>query len=168
MVRRIVARFVIRRRAGWRWPEGVERTSWERLRIPSASGVELAGLFGRAHGPAKGAVVCVHPLGAAAKGFFLQSGRAHALRRGGFDVVLFDFDGFGESPQGDRNYAADLRAAAAYARKRAPCGALFAYADASVVRAVLEAVAREPIKRSVGSGMDRTFLARSPGSRRRC
>ncbi len=100
----------------WHWPRGVDRRPWEPVSIPSRSGATLAGAFACAHGRSKGVVVCAHPMRRSAKGYFLASGRAEMLRRNGYDVVLFDFNGFGESPQGDFAFPLDVLAAGTFAR----------------------------------------------------
>jgi pimeloyl-ACP methyl ester carboxylesterase len=101
----------------WEWPAGVDRRPWEPVTIPSGSRATLAGLFACAHGRAKGVVVCAHPMRRSAKGYFLASGRAEMLRRNGYDVLLFDFNGFGESPHGNFNYPLDVLAAGAFAAR---------------------------------------------------
>jgi alpha/beta superfamily hydrolase len=103
----------------WQWPRTVDRTTWEQVRIPSASGASLAALYGGACGKRIGVVVCAHPLRRDAKGFFLRTGRAGLLRRNGYDTLLFDFNGFGSSSPGGLNYVDDVLAAARYARGRA-------------------------------------------------
>jgi uncharacterized protein len=104
----------------WRWPGSVPLDAWERVGLRSGSGAKLAALYGAAQTASRrGVVVCAHPLRRDAKGYFLTSGRADLLRRNGFDVLLFDFNGFGESTQGDFHYQHDVLAAAAYARSRA-------------------------------------------------
>jgi len=102
---------------GWDWPEAVDRRPWEPVRIASGSGATLAGAFACAHGRSKGVVVCAHPMRRSAKGYFLASGRAEMLRRNGYDVLLFDFNGFGESPHGNFNYPLDVLAAGEFARE---------------------------------------------------
>lgn len=105
----------------WRWPEGVDPSAWERAEIPSRSGGRLALLYGPSlAAEAKSTVVCAHPMGTAAKGFFLARGHAEALRRAGHHVVLFDFNGFGESASGSFDYPLDVLDAGAYARARHP------------------------------------------------
>ena len=44
--------------------------------------------------------MCAHPMGVEAKGYYLKHGHGMALRQGGFNVLLFDFNGFGESGNG--------------------------------------------------------------------
>jgi uncharacterized protein len=105
--------------ADWTWPRTSDPAAWEQLSIASRSGASLAALYGIGHGCRKGVVVCAHPLRRDAKSFFLRSGRADLLRRNGYDVLLFDFNGFGESSQGDFNYTHDVLAAAQYACERA-------------------------------------------------
>jgi len=111
----LLARFAV----PWHWPRNARLDAWERIGLPSGSGAKLAGLYGAAETERRGVVVCMHPLRRDAKGYFLSSGRADMLRRNGFDVLLFDFNGFGESSLGDFNYARDVLAAAEYARGRA-------------------------------------------------
>ncbi|GAC1424615.1 MAG: alpha/beta hydrolase [Acidobacteriaceae bacterium] len=104
----------------WRWPESVPREGWERVAIDSPSGGRLSGLFAPAEGRAKGAVLCAHPMGVEAKGFFLKRGHANLLRQHGYHVLLFDFNGFGESQSGDFSYPLDVLAAGRKLRERAP------------------------------------------------
>jgi pimeloyl-ACP methyl ester carboxylesterase len=103
----------------WHWPRTADRGVWEPLRIASRSGASLACLYGAGSGERRGVVVCVHPLRRDAKGFFLSNGRAAMLRRNGYDVLLFDFNGFGASSHGDFKYVDDVLAAGNYARGRA-------------------------------------------------
>jgi pimeloyl-ACP methyl ester carboxylesterase len=103
----------------WHWPRTADLRAWERVSFASRSGARLAGLYGTATSERKGVVVCAHPLRKDAKGYFLSSGRADVLRRGGFDVLLFDFNGFGESSHGDFNYVQDVLAAGEFAYGRA-------------------------------------------------
>ena len=113
----------------WKWPVGVDACSWERVTIPSRSGAELAGLYGTTDALVpKGVVVCAHPMRRCAKGFFLESGRAEMLLRNGYDVLLFDFNGFGESPNGDFRYPYDVLAAGGYAHARAKGRPVHAFA----------------------------------------
>jgi alpha-beta hydrolase superfamily lysophospholipase len=111
----LLARFEV----PWHWPPSADLRAWEHCSLRSRSGATLAGLYGTAHTERKGVVVCAHPLRKEAKGYFLSSGRADLFRRNGYDVLLFDFNGFGESSQGDFNYTHDVLAAAQYACERA-------------------------------------------------
>jgi uncharacterized protein len=104
----------------WRWPKDVQADTWERVTFISTSGARLSAILGRAEGHSKGAVVLAHPMGVAAKGFWLKHGHAEVLRRGGFDVLAFDFNGFGESDSGTFDYPADVLAAGTYLRERFP------------------------------------------------
>lgn len=82
----------------WAWPDGGDAPSaWEPVQIPKPHGASLAGLWGRADGDPKATIVCAHPFKRSAKGFFLKPGVAQALRQSGYNVLLFDFGGFGES-----------------------------------------------------------------------
>lgn len=103
----------------WRWPEQVAETDWERVAFPSTSGARLAAVFGKARGERPcGAVVLAHPMGVAAKAFWLKQGHAELLRNSGFHVLAFDFNGFGESESTNFDYPADVLSAGAYVRER--------------------------------------------------
>jgi uncharacterized protein len=105
----------------WRWPDGVPVGEWERVRFRSGNGATLSGLFGEARGSsAAGAVVLAHPMGAAAKGFWLKHGHAAFLRDNGFHVLAFDFNGFGESESTNFDFPSDVVAAGDYLRHRLP------------------------------------------------
>ncbi len=107
--------------APWQWPKGTEHPqNWEPTSFTGPSGQPLVGLFGRADGVAKAVVVCAHPVRPDAKGFYLRSGVARLLREAGYHVLLFDFNGFGESPPSTFNYAGDALAAAHEAQRLAP------------------------------------------------
>lgn len=105
----------------WRWPQGVPTDGWERLSIPSASQSTLAAVLQRTSvEPARGVVVCAHPMGLAAKGFWLRNGHADALLTAGFHVLAFDFNGFGDSPSTNFDWPADVLAVGRMARQRFP------------------------------------------------
>ncbi len=104
----------------WRWPQQVDRTGWVPIQFDNGRGTRLAGLYGPATSEAKGNVVCAHPMGTDAKGFFLKQGHADMLRSHGYNVLLFDFNGFGESENGDFLYPLDVIAAGRELRARAP------------------------------------------------
>jgi pimeloyl-ACP methyl ester carboxylesterase len=113
--------FFGRYRVPWTWPESVAQDAWERVTIQSDSGAGLAGVYGTAlAGEVKGTIVCAHPLGKAAKGFYLEKGYAELLRSHGYNVLLFDFNGFGESPEGNFSYPLDVLAAGQWAKERNP------------------------------------------------
>lgn len=103
----------------WRWPENVDPDQWQRLWIPSPTGAQLAALYRTPQNP-RGVIVCAHPAGSIAKGFFLQEGHADMLHRHNFATLLFDFNGFGESTMGSFHYALDLLAAVQHAQRLAP------------------------------------------------
>jgi uncharacterized protein len=103
----------------WRWPQDVATDGWQRVTVTSGSHAELAALVGETSAaPVRGVVVCAHPMGLAAKGFWLRNGHAQALLEAGFHVVLFDFNGFGESPSTNFDWPADVVAVGQWARRR--------------------------------------------------
>lgn len=104
----------------WRWPSADEADNWERLAFSNPAGGELAGLWGEATVDAIGTLVFAHPMGKAAKGFWLRYGHADLLRQSGFHVLAFDANGFGESEAVSFDYPADILAAGSLAQARTP------------------------------------------------
>jgi len=108
-------------RKPWRFPEAENARDWRRLVIEIGSKAQLAGLFGPClSGPAVANVLLAHPMDADAKGFYLRNGHARFLRENGFNVLLFDFNGFGESAEGNFGYMEDVLAAGRELRLIAP------------------------------------------------
>ncbi|NCA02754.1 MAG: alpha/beta hydrolase [Sphingomonadaceae bacterium] len=104
----------------WAWPDGEDPKSWERVSFANPSGAHLSGLWGQAQGSAIGTLVLAHPMGKAAKGFWLKQGHANLFRRSGFHVLVFDANGFGESTASSFDYPADILAAGLWAQSRTP------------------------------------------------
>ncbi len=104
----------------WSFPPGIDAASWERIAFRSGNGARLAGLWGAAGGEAKGTLVLAHPMGKAAKGFWLRHGHADLFRSAGYNVFLFDANGFGESEAVSFDYPADILAAGQWAQERQP------------------------------------------------
>lgn len=107
----------------WIWPAEAEkeRGGWRSVEMSNGRGGKLVALFKEAaEMPARGTVVCAHPMGVEAKGYFLKYGHAQLLLDGGYNVLLFDFNGFGESPDADLLYPDDVLSAARCARELAP------------------------------------------------
>ena len=123
MLTSLLKRLFLRRfRVPWRnpLPPG-EQAAWQRLRVASASGASLAVWFGAARTPTAAATLVLgHPLGKAAKGYFLTRDYAELLRAQGYHVVLFDFNGFGESSVGSFAYPADIVAVGQAAQALTP------------------------------------------------
>ena len=104
----------------WVWPDGEDPKSWERVSFANPSGANLSGLWGQAQGSAIGTLVLAHPMGKVAKGFWLKQGHANLFRRSGFNVLVFDANGFGESTASSFDYPADILAAGLWAQSRTP------------------------------------------------
>lgn len=112
--------FFRRAMGAWSWPKGVDHAGWARMTVPSPSGGSLACLHGLATTRPQAIVVLAHPLRRTAKGHWLTGGQADWLRSAGYDVVLFDFNGFGESTSGNFDYPSDIIAVGKVARKLRP------------------------------------------------
>jgi uncharacterized protein len=104
----------------WRWPSGAAEGAYERAEVPGQSGTMLKVLVRRAEGVPKGVLVLAHPMGTAAKGFFIKWGHADAFTRAGYHCVLFDFNGFGESESTSFDYPDDLTAVARWTARQFP------------------------------------------------
>lgn len=75
-------------------------------------GVRLAALFGQSKTfPVKGSVLLGHPFRNDAKNYFLKSQHVSILRNNGYHTMLFDFNGFGASENGNMDYGEDIIAA---------------------------------------------------------
>lgn len=78
-------------------------------------------MFARAKGEkARATVVLGHPMGKEAKGYFLKRGYTDLLREEGFNVVIFDLNGFGESSHGSFSYFEDIVAIGIKAKALTP------------------------------------------------
>lgn len=104
----------------WVWPANAEPAHWERVSIASGTGGYLAGLWAEAYGEAKATLVLSHPMGKAAKAFWLRYGHAELFRQAGFNVLVFDANGFGESDAHSFDYPSDILAAGLWAQARTP------------------------------------------------
>lgn len=109
-------------RKPWRWPSTYDDIGrWKAVQFRSDSGATLKGLYGASTANKTiGNIVCAHPMCLGAKAFFIKHGQANMLRDQGFNVFLFDFNGFGESGDGDYNLPADILAAGNTMAKIAP------------------------------------------------
>ncbi len=88
-----------------------EKREWKRFSIKSKSGGLIQGMFAKTKikNP-KGTIVLGHPMGKEAKGYFLKRNYTYFLRENGFNVVVFDINGFGESSNGNFSYFEDITA----------------------------------------------------------
>jgi uncharacterized protein len=129
----------------WRWPEGIDSGDYERVEVDNESGVRLQVLRRRcADARPRGVVVFAHPMGFAAKGFWLKHGHAQQFVERGWHVLVFDFNGFGESAHGNFDYPADAIAVGRFARQDFPgLPVVLVGASFGAMRG-LETVAREP------------------------
>jgi len=96
----------------WSWPECTQKPSaWKKITFQSKTGAKLNGLYSRSNTSSKRVIVCGHPMHPLAKGYFLRYGHAAVLKEAGYDVFLFDFNGFGESENGSFDFPKDVLAA---------------------------------------------------------
>ena len=104
----------------WEWPSNTSAERWERVAFDSDNGARLNALWGAAEGEAVATLVLAHPMGKAAKGFWLRYGHADLFRAAGFHVLAYDANGFGESEGVSFDYPADALAAGRFARECEP------------------------------------------------
>ncbi|MGB0944777.1 MAG: alpha/beta hydrolase family protein [Marinomonas sp.] len=96
----------------WRWPDDINQADWKRLSFKSESGAKISALVAESlTEDIKGAVLLCHPMGVSAKGFWLRYGHAQLLRQSGYHVMVFDFNGFGESGSTNMDFPLDVLAA---------------------------------------------------------
>jgi len=81
---------------------------------------KLCILQNKAEGTTKGIIVLAHPYLADAKKYFLKNGHAKMYIENGYDTVIFDFNGFGESPFINFSYDEDLKMVAEHIKKTNP------------------------------------------------
>jgi alpha-beta hydrolase superfamily lysophospholipase len=106
----------------WRNPlSETEQKNWKTIEIKSKSGGILRGLFATStHEKAKATIVLGHPMGKEAKAYFIKNGYTDLLRMNGFNTLIFDINGFGESAHGNFNYFDDIVAMGIEAQKLTP------------------------------------------------
>jgi predicted alpha/beta-fold hydrolase len=98
----------------------VEKEKWTSHQIASKSGGKIATLFSKTPLETKATIILGHPMGKEAKGFFIKNGYADLYKNNGFDVVLFDFNGFGESSCGNFSFFEDIVAVSQFAKNKNP------------------------------------------------
>lgn len=103
-----------------------ERGEWNSFSVESSSGGTLKGLWSPAHeiNPL-GTIVLGHPMGKEAKGYFLKNGYAELYKACGLNVIVFDFNGFGESSHGNFSYYEDVISIGDFALKKFPSLPIF-------------------------------------------
>jgi alpha-beta hydrolase superfamily lysophospholipase len=94
----------------WRNPlTEEEQKGWERFAVKSQSGSLIQGMFAKTtQKQIKGTIVLGHPMGKEAKGYFLKRNYTNLLRENGFNTVVFDINGFGESGHGNFSFFEDI------------------------------------------------------------
>jgi hypothetical protein len=115
-------RFMVR----WENPlPETERREWRSFNVKSKSGALLKGLWMGINGTASGTIVLGHPMGKDAKGYFLKNGYGKFYQGCGLNVVVFDFNGFGESAHGSFSFFDDISAVGQFAAEKFPSLPLF-------------------------------------------
>jgi alpha-beta hydrolase superfamily lysophospholipase len=106
----------------WRSPLSPEqKKEWQPISAKSKSGAVIKGLFAKSKTiEEKGTIVLGHPMGKEAKGYFIKYGYTDLLRENGFNTVVFDINGFGESAHGNFSYHEDIVAIGIKASKLTP------------------------------------------------
>ena len=106
----------------WRNPLSEEEMKeWESISIKSDSGALIKGLFAKSRREEqKATIVLGHPMGKEAKGYFLKRGYTELSRDQGYNVVVFDINGFGESSMGNFSYFEDIVAISIKAKELTP------------------------------------------------
>jgi alpha-beta hydrolase superfamily lysophospholipase len=106
----------------WRSPLTLEQQKeWQPIYTISNSGGVIKGLFAKSKtAKAKATIVLGHPMGKEAKGYFIKHGYTDLLRDNGFNTLVFDINGFGESTHGNFSYFEDIIAISIKASELTP------------------------------------------------
>lgn len=106
----------------WKNPLTEEQhKEWKLIETESKSGGKIVGLFAIARQPQpKATIVLGHPMGKEAKGYFLKNGYSDLLLDNGYNVLVFDINGFGESTHGNFSYYDDIVAISQKAKELTP------------------------------------------------
>jgi hypothetical protein len=103
-----------------------KRGEWNSFSVKSSSGGLLKGLWSPANEvPPVGTIVLGHPMGKEAKGYFLKNGYAELYKACGLNVIVFDFNGFGESSHGNFSFYEDVISIGNFAGKKFPSLPIF-------------------------------------------
>lgn len=93
---------------------------WRAVSVPRLEGEGvLTGTWYEAPGPARGAVLLLHPWIKWGKTFFHRRGRIEALRAAGYHALTLDLAGFGGSSPPSGFYDRDVAAGLAFLRRQA-------------------------------------------------
>ena len=93
---------------------------FEEVRVPRPPRGELTATWFPANGPARGAVLLLHPWLPWGKAYFHRRGRIPALREAGYHSLALDLSGFGGSSRPAGHLDLDVEAGLAALRERAP------------------------------------------------
>ncbi len=106
----------------WQNPLSAEqKKEWQSIQVESKSGGIIQGLYRKTiKEHAKATIVLGHPMGKEAKGYFLKNGYTELLRENGFNTLVFDINGFGESTNGNFSYFEDIIAISKVAKELNP------------------------------------------------
>ncbi len=106
----------------WKSPLSEQaKKEWEKIFIESKSGATLTCLYAKAKTEvAKATIVLAHPMGKEAKGYFIKYGYTDLLRINGYNVFVFDINGFGESGIGNFSFFEDIIAVSKKAKSLTP------------------------------------------------
>lgn len=143
------------------------------VNFPSMDGSRLDGVLlpAPAMSQAKGTVILCHPFLKYGWRYFARSGLAGSLATAGYDVLMFDFKGFGRSELKGPTFADDVRGAAAYAAARTPERPLYlvgtsfgGYHAAHALAQGLDGKIAAVVLDSVPPGVDRFFRTGAVGA----
>lgn len=94
----------------------LDLSGWQFIQFDSPSGGTISAMHASALSEAKGSIICAPPLHLTGKFYFLEMGFTRLLRQQGYNLLLFDFNGFGESSAGNFDYPSDVTTTAKTAR----------------------------------------------------
>lgn len=106
----------------WKNPLTIkQQKEWLSIQVKSKSGGTIYALFAKAFTEkVKATIVLGHPMSKEAKAYFLKNGYTDLLRKNGYNTLVFDINGFGESTHGNFSYFEDIVAISIEASKLTP------------------------------------------------
>ncbi len=107
-------------------PDAQLETGWTKA-LEEYKNKKICIIHKKTEGISKGTVILAHPYLSEAKLFYLRRGHAQMYLSLGFDVFLFDFNGFGESPFLNFDYEEDLMIVAKFAKAHNPSLPVFGH-----------------------------------------
>lgn len=98
-------------------PSGLDQSKWKEVKVPMITG-SIHCMEWRQTKKSLGVAILIHPYDNRGKEYFLDSGHPEMYHRLGYDVVVFDLNGFGKSDDKDFRFADNLLAVSGFFKSK--------------------------------------------------